>query len=34
MPVGTPATIRTLEGDMDMVVEEDLYIMIGIRGDI
>ncbi len=33
-PVGTPVTVRTLEGDMDMTVKEDLYIMIGIKGDV
>lgn len=34
LPIGTPITIRTLEGDMDLTVEEDLVIMIGIRGEI
>lgn len=34
LPVGTPITIRTLEGDMDMVVEDDLVIMIGIKGEV
>ncbi|MGN0167292.1 MAG: bifunctional oligoribonuclease/PAP phosphatase NrnA [Acetatifactor sp.] len=34
LPVGTPITIRTLEGDIDMTVEEDLYIMLGIRGEV
>lgn len=34
LPVGTPITVRTLEGDMDMRVEEDLYIIIGIRGEV
>lgn len=34
LPVGTPITIRTLEGDMDMVVEEGLIIMIGIKGEV
>lgn len=33
-PVGTPITIRTLEGDIDMVVEPDLYILIGIKGEV
>jgi len=33
-PVGTPITIRTLEGDIDMTVEEDLYIMIGVQGEV
>ena len=34
LPVGTPITIRTLEGDVDMTVEPDLMIMIGIRGEV
>lgn len=34
LPVGTPVTIRTLEGDIDMTVEEDLYIIIGIKGEV
>ncbi len=34
LPVGTPITIRTMEGDMDMVIEEDLYIFIGIKGEV
>ena len=34
LPVGTPITIRTLEGDIDLTVEDDLYIMIGIKGEV
>ncbi len=34
LPVGTPITIRTLEGDIDMQIEEDLIIMIGIKGEV
>ncbi len=34
LPIGTPITVRTLEGDVDMVVEEDLYVMIGIKGEV
>lgn len=34
LPVGTPITIRTLEGDVDMTVATDLYIMIGIKGEV
>lgn len=34
LPVGTPITIRTLEGDIDMTIEEDLIIMIGIKGEV
>ncbi len=31
---GTPITVRTLEGDFDIVVEEDLLVMIGIKGEV
>ena len=34
LPAGTPITIRTLEGDVDMVVEPDLIIMIGVKGEV
>ena len=34
LPAGTPITIRTLEGDVDMTIEDDLYIMIGIKGEV
>ncbi len=34
LPVGTPITIRTLEGDLDLTVGEDLYIIIGIKGEV
>lgn len=34
LPIGTPITIRTLEGDMDLTVEEDLVILIGIKGEV
>ncbi|MCM1272187.1 MAG: DHH family phosphoesterase [Clostridium sp.] len=34
LPVGTPIIVRTLEGDVDMVVEQDLLVMIGIRGEV
>lgn len=34
LPVGTPITIRTLEGDIDLTVEEDLYIIIGLKGEV
>ncbi len=34
LPVGTPITIRTLEGDIDLTVEENLFIMIGIKGEV
>ena len=34
LPVGTPITIRTLEGDVDLTVEEDIYIIIGLKGEV
>lgn len=34
LPLGTPVTIRTLEGDMDLKVEDNLYIVIGIKGEV
>ncbi len=33
-PVGTRATIRTLEGDQDVKIENDTYIVFGIRGEV
>ena len=33
-PIGTPVSIRTLEGDVDITVEEDLCVMIGIEGEV
>ena len=32
--VGTRVCIRTLEGDVDITIEADTYIMIGIEGEI
>ncbi len=34
LPVSTPITVRTLEGDVDMTVEPELYIMIGVKGEV
>jgi phosphoglycolate phosphatase len=34
LPIGTPITIRTLEGDIDNVVSKDMYILIGIKGEV
>lgn len=34
LPVDTPVTIRTMEGDIDMKIEEDVYVLIGIKGEI
>ncbi len=31
---GTKLLIRTLEGDVDIVVEEDVYIIVGVEGEI
>jgi len=31
---GTKLTIRTMEGDIDLSAEEDVYVMIGIEGEI
>ncbi|MGN0401858.1 MAG: bifunctional oligoribonuclease/PAP phosphatase NrnA [Acetatifactor sp.] len=33
LPEGTPITLRTLEGDKDMTVTEDLYIMLDVKGN-
>lgn len=32
--VGTEASIRTLEGDIDIILDDDMYIMIGVAGEI
>lgn len=34
LPIGTPVMVRTLEGDADMIIEEDTVIMIGIKGEV
>ncbi|MBD5527411.1 MAG: recombinase RecJ [Lachnospiraceae bacterium] len=33
-PIGTRVCIRTLEGDLDVQINKDLYIMIGIQGEV
>ncbi len=33
-PIGTPIIIRTMEGDVELKISEDLIIMIGVRGEI
>lgn len=33
-PIDTPITIRTVEGDEDMRITDDLILMIGVRGEI
>ncbi|MCR4989611.1 MAG: DHH family phosphoesterase [Lachnospiraceae bacterium] len=33
-PIGTLVEIRTLEGDIDVRIEKDTYLMIGIEGEV
>lgn len=33
-PIGTVTSIRTLEGDVDVIIEDGVYIMIGIDGEV
>ncbi len=33
-PAGTEITVRTMEGDLEVEIAEDTYIMIGIAGEI
>ncbi len=33
-PINTPVTVRTLEGDVDITITKDLYLMIGIEGEV
>ena len=33
-PTGTKVTIRTLEGDLDMPITDDMYITIGMGGEV
>lgn len=34
MPEGSNGLIRTLEGDLDVDIQKDIYIMIGIKGEV
>lgn len=34
LQVGTPIVVRTLEGDVDLSVADDFYIMVGIDGEV
>lgn len=34
LPAGTPLMIRTMEGDIDLEANDDVYIMIGIKGEV
>ena len=33
-PIGAKITVRTLEGDVDTIVSKDIYLMIGIVGEV
>ncbi len=33
-PAGTSVCVRTLEGDLDIQIQENIYIMIGIKGEV
>lgn len=33
-PIGTPINIRTLEGDVDTIIDEEAYLMIGVEGEV
>ena len=33
-PAGTKVCVRTLEGDLDVLIQDDIYIMIGILGEV
>lgn len=33
-PAGTTVNIRTLEGDLDVTIEDDMYLMIGAYGEV
>ncbi|NLW79892.1 MAG: recombinase RecJ [Ruminococcaceae bacterium] len=33
-PAGTPITVRTLEGDVDTHTAADIYLMIGVEGEV
>ncbi len=34
LPDGTKINIRTIEGDLDIEIDDDIYIMIGIDGEV
>ena len=33
-PVGNQVSVRTLEGDVDVIVKDDLYLMVGLEGEV
>lgn len=34
LPVGAPITIRTQEGDLELTVEEGMYLLVGLTGQV
>lgn len=34
LPAGTKVCVRTLEGDLDVLIQDEIYIMIGIKGEV
>ncbi len=34
MPVGTEATLRTMEGDLELTITEEMVLLIGIQGEV
>lgn len=34
LPHGTPVTIRTQNGDVNLIVDDDLYVVIGHKGEV
>lgn len=34
LPEGTSALVRTLEGDINIVIQEGMYIVVGIKGEV
>ncbi len=33
-PLGTPVAVRSVKGDMELDVEEDMYVLLGHQGDV
>lgn len=34
LPVGTPVTIRTVRGDMELQISDNLYLVVGQKGEV
>lgn len=34
LPIGVPITVRTLEGDLNIIIDQEQYIIIGISGEV